>query len=186
MYQGILADPKFFVLLFEYDQDRARKSHGTQCENCGGKLDWANYPRQPRGGPPDLEEKCKIRFSLCCREEGCRKRVRPPSIRFLGRRVYFSVIFSLVIALSHGAPPQKIAKIKKTFGITQQTFLRWRMWWKEVFPTTKFWQREKSRFSFLEESELPQSVLSLFSQLQGGQKALLKFLCFISPLDSVK
>ena len=32
------------------------------------------------------------RFSLCCGREGCRKRATPPSLRFLGRRVYLCAV----------------------------------------------------------------------------------------------
>jgi hypothetical protein len=42
------------------------------------------------------------RFSLCCGREGCRRRATPPSIRFLGRRVYVgaAVIIASVVALA--------------------------------------------------------------------------------------
>lgn len=187
MYQKILTDPKFFLLLFKYDLERASELHSMPCKHCGGKLDWANYARQPRGGPPDLDEKCKVRFSLCCRNEGCRKRVMPPSLRFLGARVYFSAIFSLVIALSQGARPEKIEKIQKEFNISHQTFLRWRQWWKEVFPVTRFWQREKGIHSTSElESDFPYTLLKLFCRLHMLQESLCNFLRFISPLPSYK
>lgn len=187
MYKGILSDSNFYVLLFKYDEDKANELHRTRCENCGGTLDWANYPRQPRGGPSDLEDRLKVRFSLCCRAEGCRKRIMPLSIRFLGRRIYFSAIFSLVVALSQGARPQKIAQISKAFDISRQTFLRWRGWWKEVFPGTRFWQREKSILSALEgEAEYPHTLVNLFNRFQKGEEALRKYLSFISPLDSHK
>jgi hypothetical protein len=41
------------------------------------------------------------RFSLCCGREGCRRRATPPSVRFLGRRVYVGavvIVASVLIA----------------------------------------------------------------------------------------
>lgn len=47
------ATPVFFDLLYRLDQDLAEQARAQGCP-CGGRLDRANYPRKPRGGPADL------------------------------------------------------------------------------------------------------------------------------------
>jgi len=62
--------------------DRAAKE---PCRDCGGPLHRGDYPRKPRGGLLAIAaEAFGRRFSLCCGREGCRRRVTPPSVRFLG------------------------------------------------------------------------------------------------------
>lgn len=65
-------------LIEKADQDLAELVHNRPCQHCGGKLHWANYTRRLRG----VDGKA-IRFSLCCAQEGCRRRQTPESIRFL-------------------------------------------------------------------------------------------------------
>ena len=74
------------------------------CRFCGGPLHRGDYPRKPRGGLVAVAaEAFARRFSLCCGREGCRHRATPPSVRFLGRRVYVGavVIVASVVALAH-------------------------------------------------------------------------------------
>ena len=74
------------------------------CRYCGGPLHRGDYPRKPRGGlSPSAAEAFGRRFSLCCGREGCRRRATPPSVRFLGRRVYVGavvIVASAIVALA--------------------------------------------------------------------------------------
>ena len=47
---------------------------------------------------PELEEYAE-RFSFCCAVDGCRKRATPPSLRFLGRKVYLATVVTLISAM---------------------------------------------------------------------------------------
>jgi hypothetical protein len=38
------------------------------------------------------------RFSFCCDRDGCRNRATPPSVRFLGRKVYLGAVVMLISA----------------------------------------------------------------------------------------
>lgn len=88
-------DPrKLCELLLEIDRDLAAAERGKGCV-CGGALHTANFPRKPRGVPGWLGREHVLRFSLCCAQEGCRKRVTAVSTRFLGRRVYVAVVVLL-------------------------------------------------------------------------------------------
>src|SRR5271170_745472 len=84
---------EFFTLLEQHDEGVARRVAAAGCPRCVGPLHRGDYDRKPRGAliAPAGEEFVR-RFSLCCGREGCRKRATPPSLRFLGRRVYLGVV----------------------------------------------------------------------------------------------
>jgi hypothetical protein len=52
-------------------------------------------PRAPRGAAEGLDASWDSRRSFCCAVEGCRRRSTPPSVRFLGRKVYVGAIVVL-------------------------------------------------------------------------------------------
>ena len=79
-------------LLLACDRDLADERQRQCCADCGARLDVANFNRKPRGRPLKLGPEHNRRFSFCCRRDGCRGRATPPSLRFLGRRVYVAAI----------------------------------------------------------------------------------------------
>ena len=87
MHHRLLREADFWEFLLTVDQDLADAACQEGC-SCGGRLHCAKYPRKPRGGPADLPPKYGYRLSFCCDRDGCRKRLTPPSVRFLGRKVY--------------------------------------------------------------------------------------------------
>jgi hypothetical protein len=91
MYHHSLRNSRFWLFLFSIDQDLAESTRKEACP-CGGRRHCANYRRKPRGGPDDVPESCRMRLSFCCDRDGCRKRATPPSVRFLGPKVYFGAI----------------------------------------------------------------------------------------------
>ena len=84
---------EFCTLLEQHDEGVARRVAAEGCPRCDGPLHRGDYERKPRGAliAPAGEEFVR-RFSLCCGREGCRKRATPPSLRFLGRRVYLGAV----------------------------------------------------------------------------------------------
>jgi hypothetical protein len=89
LYQTLLGSSNFFALLLRFDEDLALQARAVGCA-CGGALPSARYARKPRGGPEGLGPEHAMRLSFCCSVEGCRRRVTPPSLRFLGRKVLSS------------------------------------------------------------------------------------------------
>lgn len=87
MYHELPRNASFWAFLFKVDRGLAEEARQKKCP-CGGCLHRANYPRKPRGGGEELPQEYGRRLSFCCEREGCRKRVTPPSVRFLGRKVY--------------------------------------------------------------------------------------------------
>jgi hypothetical protein len=86
------------------------------------------------------------RHSFCCGREGCRQRVAPPSVRFMGRRVYPAALVTLSCALKRGLTRRRCEELRGLFGASRKTLLRWSRWWKEQFPATKFWSGLRGLF----------------------------------------
>ena len=95
MCHAFLSDSRFYRFLFEIDQDVAVQVQAGGC-SCGGVLHSARYPRKPRGSCISLGESYETRLSFCCAVEGCRRRSTPPSVRFLGRKVYLGALVILI------------------------------------------------------------------------------------------
>jgi hypothetical protein len=181
LYQAILSDPTFFSLLFRFDQDLAEATRRAGCD-CGGRLDVANYGRKPRGGPDGLPAAFDLRLSFCCATDGCRKRATPPSVRFVGRRVYFMAIFVLVSAMRHGVNRKREAQLRALFGPSRRTLERWLRWWREAFPQTRLWREATGRFSPpVDMAALPQSLLERFSGPDEPTRVH-RALAFLAPL----
>ena len=126
MYHDLLRDASFWLFLFSVDQDLAETARQKACP-CGGRLHCANYPRKPRGGPDDLPEEYRYRLSFCCDRDGCRKRVTPPSVRFLGRKVYLGAVVILVAAMRQGPSPRRVRELSDLFGADRRTIARWQV-----------------------------------------------------------
>lgn len=185
MCTRLLGDARFFQALVEIDKLLAQQTQQTGC-SCGGRLDQANYPRKPRGGPAQLGAAYDTRWSLCCAKDGCRKRATPYSVRFLGRRVYLGVVVVLATVLAHGLTGKRLRHLQEQISgsLSEKTIKRWRTWWQEVFPGTGFWQRSKALLPFPPKTErLPASLLEQFvgDALEQRVRSLLHF---ILPLTS--
>jgi hypothetical protein len=174
---ALLGDARLFQQLLRFDEDLAARVRASGCP-CGGRLHSARFPRKPRGGLVDVEG-YDYRLSFCCDREGCRSRMTPPSLRFLGRRVYLGAVVVLVSAMMRGLTSWRVAALCRLVGADRRTLERWRRWWQEVFPSTPLWRDAKARFMPpVEESALPASLLKGFAgsrraQLVGVLKLLL-------------
>jgi len=154
-----LNDSRFDQLLLHIDEDIAAEVQAGGC-SCGGVLHSARYPRKPRGIRAVLDESYQTRLSFCCATEGCRRRCTPPSVRFLGRKVYLGVIVILITALEHGLSAKRRQWLIETLDIWPQTFSRWRQWWREIFPASRCWQSERGQFiPPVDSSQLPGALL---------------------------
>jgi hypothetical protein len=176
----LLGRRKFWELLFGIDRDVAASARERRCV-CGGVLHAANFPRKPRGGPTDLGREYGVRFSLCCAVDGCRRRVTPESVRFLGRRVFFGAVVVLVAALREGLTPRRLAVLRRLFGVTRSTIERWRRWWREEFPGGEFWRAVRGRFvPAIAADDLPQALLDRFVR-DAQHEPLVGLLRFLVP-----
>lgn len=179
--QCYLADKNLFQFLEKCDADLAESCRQAGCLHCAGKLHRADYKRKPRGGPDVSEE--IYRDSFCCAQEGCRKRHTPPSLRFLGRRVYWGITVVLVSAMRHGLKAQRVQALRERLGMDYRTLERWRKWWLESFVQSRFWKAARARFSpVICEKSLPWSLCNAFGI--DRRDKLLDLLKFLSPITT--
>jgi hypothetical protein len=179
--QKVLRDARFHAFLLERDREIAAEVRGQGCVECAGVLHSANFARKPRGGPAGLLPEADLRFSLCCAEDGCRTRHTPPSLRFLGRKVYLGVVVVVVSAMHHGATAARMRKLRDLLGVSRRTIERWRAWWRETFAESPFWRIASAAFMPpVEVRRLPASLLERFS---GGDEArVVALLRLLSPI----
>ena len=178
MSMAILSDPQLFVILFRIDSDLAEQTRADRC-SCGGRLDTSDYARKPRvPGDGELGPEHRRRHSFCCAV--CRSRTTPPSVRFFGRRVYAFPVVVLVTTLAAGLSGSRLATLRKEFGVDRRTLERWRVWWREVFPHTRFWKTARARFSPPVDGAHLDAVRDRFAEGVDGLVLLLRFL---SPMS---
>ena len=134
MSHAPLVDARVWMLLLNADRELAAETRARGCR-CGGRLHSARYRRKPRRGlPEELRDEYRWRESLCC--DRCRKRTTPPSLRFLGRRVYLAALVVLVSAMTGGVTAGRAARMEALVGVSLRTLQRWRAWWLRTFPRT--------------------------------------------------
>jgi hypothetical protein len=164
---------EWFARLLEFDRQIAASVAAAGCQHCGGPLHQGNYERKPRGGLlAEAGEALTLRYSLCCGREGCRKRALPPSLRFLGRRVYleavvlFGSVQVMVLEALRGA--------REATGVPARTLRRWHRWWTQAFPISAAWTELRARFVPPPPvaSELPRSLLERAKAVFGADAEL--------------
>ena len=181
MLRDLPGDASFWLFLFSIDQDLAETARKNAC-SCGGRLHCANYPRKPRG-VERLPDQYGYRLSFCCDREGCRRRVTPPSVRFLGPKVYLGAVVILVAAMRQGPSPRRVAELSRLFGANRRTIVRWQVLWREQFPQTPFWKVARGRLvPAVDVAVLPRSLLEAFVRRDDDHQGWRKLLLFLSPI----
>ena len=140
---SILSNARVWAFLTQVDAAEAQASREAGCPRCGGALHSATYPRKPHGLAAALRDDVR-RFSLCC--SVCRRRVKPPSVRFFGRRFYVGALFVVVSALAV-AGGVRLHTVARRWGVAPATLKRWRRWWLEAFPETREWRAKRGELA---------------------------------------
>jgi hypothetical protein len=158
MFDQIAFKREFFAALVEADREIVRQVAACRCPACGGPLHRGDYPRKPRGAliAPDGAEYV-VRFGLCCGREGCRKRATPPSLRFLGRRVYLGAV--VIVASMFARAITHAAEIRRVTGVPARTTRRWLGWWSGPFLSTEVFVAVCARLIGVAVEELPASIV---------------------------
>lgn len=181
-YQSFVDDARSFDALWKFDAELAAEARAGGCE-CGGVLHAASYPRKPRGGPETLGPEMNVRFSFCCAREGCRRRVTPLSLRFLGRKVFFGVVVLLVPILREGLTPERMRRLRERFQVTERTVRRWVRFWRETFPASRTWQAARRLFATPVSTEaMPGSLLEAFSHISDLHERMAAVLKVVTML----
>jgi hypothetical protein len=160
MLHELILGVEFFARLEAIDAQMAAQLAAQGCPFCGGPLHQGNYLRKPRGAllAPGGEQYA-LRYSLCCGWRDCRRRVLPPSLRFLGRRVYLEVVVLFATVLAQLLRAFRRASARA--GVSPRTLRRWTAWWGERFPALPTWIELKAKFvpPPPDEALLPASLL---------------------------
>lgn len=177
MNQNFLANNSLRQFLEEVDEDLACKCQEAGCARCGSKLHCDKYPRKPRGGPAQWNR----RHSFTCADK--RHRTTPPSVRFLGPKVYISVVVILVSAMTHGLSPKRITWLKEHLQIDRRTLAHWREWWRDHFTQGPFWKGARARLMPpVTEGSLPLELCERFGVERMDR--LLELLKFLMPITT--
>ena len=180
MYLTWLADARLYEVLAGIDADLAETARKAGCRVCGGVLHSACFPRKPSGGPGELPAGYDRRHSFCCAADGCRTRRTPPSVRFLGRKVYLGAVVVLATALRHGPTRTRAAYLRELLGVDARTLARWRQWWRATFAESRWWTAMRGRFvPPVVTTALPDSLLRRF--VGDRWEPLVALVRFVAP-----
>ncbi len=173
---------EFFEGLMAIDVAIVERAAEEPCRDCGGPLYRGDYPRKPRGGfLAAASEGFGRRFSLCCGRDGCRHRATPPSVRFLGGRVYVGAVVVVASVMALAAASARAAE--RATGVAARTTRRWLRWWRGPFTTSAPFVELSARLvPSLSRSALPTSILDRF----GGAPAarVSKLLIWLAPITT--
>lgn len=182
MFDQIELGIEFFEGLRAIDEAIVQAAADEACPVCGGPLHRGDYPRKPRGGlVAAFGDELGRRFSLCCGRQGCRKRATPPSVRFLGRRVYVgaAVIVASVVVLAASTAASAV----RATGIAARTLRRWLRWWRGAFTETDVFARLSGRLvPAVDRRRLPACLLDRLAGDRADRVG--KLLAWLAPLTT--
>jgi hypothetical protein len=108
--------------------------------------------------------------------------VTPPSVRFLGRKVYVGAIVVLLAAMRQGATPRRVHELSKLVGADRTTITRWQRFWREQFPQTMFWKVARGLLFPLPDASLPLALVKAFVHREEDSQGWGKLLRFLAPI----
>ena len=183
MCHDTLLDANFHAFLLRIDEDLAAKTQVDGCRRCGDALHKNRYQRKPRsGGLIDLGKGPHFCLSLTC--STCNKRHKPPSVRFLGSRVYVAATVVLAAALRFGLTDARVARLSEWLRVPERTIARWRRWWLKDFVESSFWKNARARFMPpVVDAALPVSLLGQFKEDPDFPSQLVALLHFLTGLS---
>lgn len=182
MRNSVLDDPRLYSFLCVVDLEFATAARAAGCPHCGGDLHSARYPRSIHGIGAGTDATDRYRASFCCAQDGCRRRVTPPSVRFLGRKRFLSAVVLLVSAARHGARPVVAHALQSAYGVSRSTLGRWQRWWRESVPKTAFWSMAKARLMPpVDRARVAAELVQRFDATVAIEN-LIRVLRFIAPL----
>jgi hypothetical protein len=184
LYHDLLRCRELFERLLEIDRLTAADVQIGGCA-CGGRLDRASYRRKARGLAEGLDPGHTMRESFCCCRDGCRKRATPVSVRFLGRRVYVSVVVIVAAAVEGGVSKRRLEVLRDLMRcpLDRRTVERWVAWWRTTLPRMTFWRGIRGRLRTpVDPERMPLSLLEAFRG-KGPQEAVIDMLQLLAPIS---
>jgi hypothetical protein len=162
--------------LVAIDDEKVEEVRAGRCPRCGGPLHAGHFERKPRG-VQHLPAGYEKRLDLCC--GWCRKRTMPPSVRYLGRKVYTAAAFVIATAVARGSDRNAVQLVRRELGASSSTLVRWRRWWRELVGSA-FWVRGRGQLpADLDAKGLPASLLGRYTGSAGDR--MLHLLRWMAP-----
>jgi hypothetical protein len=176
MFDDIRLPRQLFEELTQIDEKIVDQIAAGRCPLCGGPLHRSDFARKPRGAlMAAAGEEFVTRFSLCCARDGCRKRATPPSLRFLGRRVYLGAVVIMASVIAQALTTAKA--LRQATGVPARTSRRWLSWWRGAFLLTDVFVKLRARLIGVVADKLPASILSrLGDTVESQVRGLLHWL----------
>ena len=182
MYHVLLRDASFWYVSFSVSTRSGRARLASRGARVAGGCTVPTTPASHGVDARRLPESYDYRLSFCCDRDGCRKRTTPPSVRFLGRKVYLGAVVVLVAAMRQGPSPRRVRELSELFGADRRTIARWHVFWREHFPQTPFWKVARGRFVRLAVADLPRVLLEAFVHQADSREEWQQLLEFLSPI----
>ena len=186
MLHKVVVDFNFWKRLIKIDERIAAEVAAGRCQHCGGRLHRSDYVRKARGGliAVAVDDGDALRISLCCDRDGCRKRATPPSVRFLGRKVYAGA--AIVIACVILRKSATAGAARRRSGIAARTMRRWSRWWQADYARSQHFEATRSLFAPpVQVNELPESLWQRFIKRAGSELlGLRRLLGFLAPVTT--
>lgn len=182
MKSMMITDYSFYDQLLQIDIDLACEVRQKGCPYCGDVLHSANFPRCSKGLPESFGKHKVVRFSFCCSADCCRRRVTPASVRFLGRKRYISWIV-LILSFQSKRVQRGSQGLQTPLRPSARTLARWRCWWQESVPGTRFWKYARGLIPSLSAaSDNCGELIRTFSALESC-RGMIQLMRFIMPLS---
>jgi hypothetical protein len=109
----------------------------------------------------------------------------PPSLRFLGRKVFFGMLVLLLPVLRDGPTPERLNRLCETFAVSVRTVRRWCRFWRETFVTSRVWQAARGRFAAPVRGEsMPGALLAAFCESSDPESRVVAVLRLVSPIGA--
>ena len=107
----------------------------------------------------------------------------PPSVRFLGRKVYLGAMVILISAMRQGPTPRRGRELSTLFGVDRVSVARWQGFWRDYIPQTPFWKPARGRLvPVVDIVVLPLSLLEAFHRTKDPCQDWGHLLRFLSPI----
>ncbi len=109
----------------------------------------------------------------------------PPSLRFLGRKVFFGMVVLLLPVLRNGPTPERLNRLCANFAVSVRTVRRWCRFWRETFVTSRVWQAARGRFAAPVRAEsMPGALLDAFSGTSDPENRVVAVLRLVFPIGA--
>jgi hypothetical protein len=96
------------------------------------------------------------------------------------------VVVVVMSILAHGCTPARLTQLRADLGesLSVRTIARWRTWWQQTFPQSRFWKQARGRFAVpVDRGRLPGTLLARFRGPTLAQR-LCALLAFLAPLTA--